>query len=80
MACLNKTMQINVDDKLGQDLEKIVSQSPEFNSVDEYAAYVLKQIADKKLAVEKTDQQDEVYSKEDEEKIKERLQNLGYLD
>ncbi len=73
-------MQINIDDKLGQDLEKIVSESPEFNTVDEYAAYVLKQIADKKLATAKNDKQEEVYSKEDEAKIKERLQSLGYLD
>lgn len=73
-------MQINISEELGKDLEKIVAASKEFNSVDEYVAYVLKQIADKKLAGAKNSQQEEVYSKDDEAKIKERLQNLGYLD
>ncbi len=73
-------MQINISEELGRDLQKIVSASKEFGSVDEFCSYVLKQIADKKLASQKQNQQSAVYSKADEAKIKERLQNLGYLD
>jgi len=45
-----------------------------FDSVSDYVAYVLREFL--------TDDDDEevVYSKEDEEKVKERLRALGYLD
>jgi len=69
--------EIIIPNDLKESLEKIVKDSSEFSSVNDYATYILKQIAEKKLASQK---QDEVYSKEDEAKIKERLQNLGYLD
>jgi len=69
--------EITIPNDLKTQLEKVVKNSSEFNSVNDFATYVLKQIAEKKLANQK---QEEVYSKEDEAKIKERLQNLGYLD
>ncbi len=47
----------------------------EFNSVEEYVTYVLKQVLEQ---VNKEEEQ--AYSKEDEEKVKERLRSLGYLD
>lgn len=72
--------QVNIPDDLKQELEKIASQSDEFSSVEDYITYVLKQIVDKKKATTDQAEQDQAYSKEDEDKIKERLQNLGYLD
>lgn len=69
--------EITIPNDLKEQLEKIVKDSNEFSSANDYATYILKQVADKKLAGKK---QDEVYSKEDEAKIKERLTNLGYLD
>lgn len=68
---------VNLSNELYQKLQSIVSESKEFKTVDEYAEFILKQVADKKWQEKK---QEEVYSKEDEEKIKQRLQNLGYLD
>jgi hypothetical protein len=69
--------EVTIPNDLKETLEKIVKESNEFSSVNDYATYILKQVADKKMASKK---QTEVYSKEDEAKIKERLTNLGYLD
>ena len=61
--------------------EKIAKRAEEadFKTVDEYVEYVLKQVIER-LEEEKEEPQEEVYSKEDEEKVKERLKALGYLD
>lgn len=73
--------QIQLSDDLYSKLESIVSASSEFSSVEEYIAYVMKQVVEKKQKANSTSaQQDSSYSKEDEDKIRERLKNLGYLD
>lgn len=68
---------INVSDELYAQLQEVIRQSSEYKNVEALAEYVLSEVAKKKLQTQK---QNETYSKEDEEKIKERLQNLGYLD
>jgi Arc/MetJ-type ribon-helix-helix transcriptional regulator len=52
-------------------------EASEFKSVEEYVTYVLRQVLEQ---VNDESSRQEAYSKEDEEKIKERLRNLGYLD
>jgi len=47
-----------------------------FTSVSSYVTYVLREV----IANMDEDDDDEVFSKEDEEKVKERLRALGYLD
>jgi hypothetical protein len=49
-----------------------------FDSTDEYVHYVLDQVADKIRRKKGRDK--EGFSEEDEEKVKERLRGLGYLD
>ncbi|RKY97467.1 MAG: CopG family transcriptional regulator [Candidatus Hydrothermota bacterium] len=49
-------------------------QGTEFETVSDYIAYVLREV------LEETEEEEGVYSKEDEEKVKERLRALGYLD
>jgi len=51
-------------------------QGTEFNSIDEYATFVLEEV------VKETEEEEpeEVFSEEDEHKVKERLRALGYLD
>ena len=50
-----------------------------FDTTEEYINYVLDQVAEKaKKKME--DEEDKEFSKEDEEKVKERLKGLGYLD
>ncbi|KXA93200.1 CopG family transcriptional regulator [candidate division MSBL1 archaeon SCGC-AAA259E19] len=45
-----------------------------FDSVDEYVEYVLREV------VEEEEEEEEPYTEEDEEKVKERLRALGYMD
>ena len=47
-----------------------------FESVDEYATFVLEEV----IKSVDEDETEEVFSEEDEEKVKERLKALGYLD
>jgi len=49
-------------------------QGTGFSSVSSYTTYVLRQI------VSSDESKDEAFSKEDEERIKERLRSLGYID
>lgn len=73
--------QVQLTDELHAQLEKIVQDSQEFSDVAGYVEYILKQVVDKKQkAAETADTQAGVYSKEDEDKIRDRLKNLGYLD
>jgi hypothetical protein len=46
----------------------------EFKSVDEYTTFVLKEV------IKDNDENEEVFSEEDEQKVKERLKALGYLE
>ncbi len=45
-----------------------------FTSVSSYVTYVLREI------IAEDDESEEAFSKEDEERVKERLRALGYLD
>lgn len=51
-------------------------QGTEFSSVEEYVMFVLEEV------IKETDEDEhqEVFSEEDEVKVKERLRALGYLD
>lgn len=72
---------VELSDDLIKDLEQIVNDSNEFTNVSAYVEYILKQVVEKKKRTQSTHQeQDATYSKEDEDKIRERLKNLGYLD
>ena len=73
--------QVQLSDELYAQLEKIVQDSQEFSDVASYVEYILKQVVEKKQkATETAETQAGVYSKEDEDKIRDRLKNLGYLD
>ena len=65
--------QITISDDLKKALDGIVAASAEFKTVDDYVAYILQQVIAKKTA-------QTAYSKADEDKIRDRLKNLGYLD
>ncbi len=73
--------QVQLSDELYKHLEQFANESDEFSTVDEYVAYILQQVVDKKKSTQQAEgQQDGTYSKDDEDKIRERLKNLGYLD
>ena len=60
--------KIEISDEIYDKIKEKIKDT-EFDSVEKYIEYVLKQ------ALGET----EVYSKEDEEKVKERLKTLGYI-
>lgn len=65
--------------KIPKDLIKRIKnhiQKTEFESVEEFAIFVLEEV----IKEEDDEAPEEVFSEEDEEKVKERLKALGYLD
>jgi len=65
--------KIKIPKETYNKLEKRIKES-EFKSVNEYVTYILDQV------LEKLENKQDVFSKEDEEKVQERLRSLGYLD
>jgi hypothetical protein len=64
-------MQITLPDDLGKKLEERVAQSNEFPSVEAYVQYVLGEVLK---------QTEATYTADQEAAVKERLENLGYLE
>lgn len=74
---------VNISEQLYSDLENIVKDSQEFADVSAYVTYILQQVVEKKQQQSgsgPTTSSTNTYSKDDEDKIRERLKNLGYLD
>ena len=66
--------EIKIPTDLIKKIEERVKET-EFESVDEYVTFVLEEV------VKEDDEEiEEVFSEEDEDKVKERLRALGYLD
>ena len=59
-------------DKLKQRME-----GTGFSSLSSYVTYILRQVVS---SIEDEEGQKEAFSKEDEERVKNRLKSLGYLD
>jgi len=70
-------MKVEIKKDIEKALQKRVDSSDEFKNVEEYVNYVLQQVVDK---LDGEQQEESNYSEEDEEKVKERLKSLGYLD
>ena len=66
---------INISKELYELVKQRVKESSgEFKDIEDYVEFVLREVV-------KDDEEDEEqkYSKEDEEKLKQRLKSLGYL-
>jgi len=70
-------MKINIEDGFCAILEKRAKEQG-YGDCEEYINFVLKQIVDKISS--SPQENNEVYSEEDQKKIKQRLQSLGYID
>jgi len=70
--------KVEIESDLYKKIKKRVKKT-EFKTVEEYVNYVLEEVI-KQVEEEDQDTTDAAYSKEDEEKVKERLRALGYLD
>jgi Arc/MetJ-type ribon-helix-helix transcriptional regulator len=69
-----KHINIQIPTDLANKIKKRI-EGTGFDSISSYVTYVLKEIMSE--SEEKTE---EVFTKEDEEKVKNRLRALGYLD
>lgn len=72
-------MKIEIPEELAKKLQKRVDSTDEFDSVDAYIEYILKQVVER-LENESKEDEKPAFSEEDEEKVKDRLRSLGYLD
>lgn len=72
-----KYTTISIPTPLASKIKKRIKDTG-FNSLSSYVTYVLRQVISS--IEEEEDQDKEAFSKEDEDKIKERLRALGYLD
>ncbi len=75
-------MKVDINKEIAEKLEKRVKEKDDFKSVEEYINYILGQVVERldEDSEKKDEEGEEVYSEEDEEKVKERLRSLGYLD
>jgi Arc/MetJ-type ribon-helix-helix transcriptional regulator len=65
--------EISIPTSLYQKIEEKI-KGTEFSSVSSYVTKLLRE------ALSKEEEKQEAFSKEDEEKVKERLKALGYID
>ncbi|RLF51183.1 MAG: CopG family transcriptional regulator [Thermoplasmata archaeon] len=70
-----KYTTISIPTPLAEKIKKRI-EGTGFTNVSSYVTYVLREI----LAGIEEEKTDEAFTKEDEERIKERLRALGYLD
>ncbi len=66
--------EVKIPDDVYEKIEERLKET-EFESVDEYVTFVLREVL---ASLEEEEEQ--VFSEEEEEKVKERLRALGYLD
>jgi Arc/MetJ-type ribon-helix-helix transcriptional regulator len=70
-----KYTTISIPTPLAEKIKKRI-EGTGFNSLSSYVTYVLREV----ISNVEEDENDEAFSKEDEEKVKDRLRALGYLD
>ena len=72
---MSEEVEIKIPKEIYEKIEERIKDT-EFKSVSEYVTYVLREV----LASLEEEEAEEVFSEEEEEKVKERLRALGYLD
>jgi Arc/MetJ-type ribon-helix-helix transcriptional regulator len=70
-----KYTTISIPTPLANKIKKRI-EGTGFNSLSSYVTYVLREV----ISNVEEDEHEEAFSKDDEEKVKERLRALGYLD
>jgi Arc/MetJ-type ribon-helix-helix transcriptional regulator len=75
MSDEKKYTTVSIPIQLAENIEKRIKNTG-FNSVSSYVTYVLREV----LSSLEEEKKEEVFTKEEEEKVKERLRALGYLD
>jgi hypothetical protein len=67
-------MDITIHDNIAAKLEKRVAETNDFDSVQAYVNYVLEEV------IKQTGGNDDAFNKDEEAEVKQRLEDLGYLD
>jgi Arc/MetJ-type ribon-helix-helix transcriptional regulator len=75
MSDEKKYTTVSIPKQLAEKIEERIKDTG-FNSVSSYVTYVLREV----LSSLEEEKKEEVFTKEEEEKVKERLRALGYLD
>lgn len=70
------TDEISIPDDLAEELKKRAEEKG-FKSLSDYVTYILRQVLSK---IGADNSQTNVSSKQDEEEIKQKLREMGYLD
>ncbi len=70
----NKYTTVSIPTQLAEKIKKRI-QGTGFNSLSSYVTYVLREVISSN-----DEERKEAFTKEDEEKVKDRLRALGYLD
>ena len=73
---MTEETNITIPTALAEKIKKRM-EGTDFKTISEYITYILRQVISK---VESEEKERKVFSKEEEEKVKERLRNLGYID
>lgn len=68
-----KSVSVKIPAQLHERIKKRI-KGTDFSSVSDYVTYVLREV------LASLDEESEVFTEEEEEKVKERLRALGYLD
>ncbi len=71
-----KYTTVSIPTPLAEKIKKRM-EGTGFNSISSYVTYVLRQVIS---SIEGEEKEKQAFSKEDEEKVKDRLRALGYLD
>jgi len=78
MADIKKYTTITIPFQLADKIKERIKNTG-FNSVSSYIIYVMRQVLSNIEKKETESETKEAFSAEDEEKVKKRLKNLGYL-
>lgn len=78
MTYSKKCTTITIPVQLANKIKERIKDT-EFNSVSGYVVYVMKQVLSSIEKKETSSETGEVFSEEDEQKVKKRLENLDYL-
>jgi len=70
------TRGVSIPEELAEKIEKKI-KGTNFSTLSDYVVYLLNQVIPNEE--DKTDSEDEIYDKKEEEEIKKNLKELGYL-
>lgn len=76
MAPEGDMVKISINKPLALKLKKRLKET-EFKTLSEYVGFILEEVL---ASLEEQDEEESGYSAEEEEKVKQRLKDLGYID